>query len=207
MKILYALCAVLGLGACAKGAIFENATPVERAPLVVDIQNTEDNLSATKEVVVKEKEKSENIKQRTDYVPYVVKPYHETASQKVYTILASRAVNKMLRETTPLYENAKYPTLYIKDPLLEGTTSVPENSGYAMKVTKDIVTGSHSYLIVDSLRRADYVLDTHISSNLIASRGTEVVVYKLVLTDKDGKEVGSWVEMLSPITNDDQSWW
>jgi len=202
MKIFYLLTVISFLSACASGPIFgDEENPAPAKTVVVE------TVDQPQPAPQKQPKKAVEQPSRPDYVPYVTGPYKEATSQQIYAVLASRATNKMLIDTTSLYTQPQTPTVYINSPITEGALPIPENSLYSTQVVKDIINGTHSYKIVDSPRRADYVLDTYISRKPIANRETTIVVYKLVLSDKNNKNVGSWTETLSPIINDDQSWW
>ena len=203
MKIFYLLTVIPFLSACASGPIFGDDEAQAPTKTVAVTETVDQPQTASQ----KQPEKAVEQPARPDYVPYVTGPYKEASSQQIYTVLASRTANEMLIDTASLYTKPQAPTVYINTPITEGALPIPENSLYSTQVVKDIINGTHSYKIVDSPRRADYVLDTYISRKPIANRETTIVVYKLVLSDKNNKNVGSWTETLSPIINDDQSWW
>ena len=227
MKRLYLLPLVMALAACAEGSILEHDENLERPPLVIPAQTSEsvevkiepkaeaaeaqsEQPKTEAEVVVEKtvvEQKTVVAQKRPDYVPYVTKPYKDTTPQQIYSVLASRAVNRMLKDTASQYADNKLPQLYVDEPKTEGSNVVPENYAYTATVVKDIITGSHSYLLTDSQRGADYVLESYVSSNRVPGRETEIVVYKLIMKDADDKQIGAWHEALSPVTNDDQSWW
>ena len=146
-------------------------------------------------------------KPRINYVPYDVGSHKAATPQQIYTVLASRIINRMLKETSSIYADAKFPQLYVADTRKEGDNPLPDNYQYTAAVAKDIITGSHSYLLVDSQKDADYVLNIYVSSNRIPSRETDIITCRMIMQDRDNKEIGSWFETLSPITNDDKSWW
>ncbi len=179
MKYIYALPLLLMMAACSNGAIFG------------------DDDSSVKTV-----EEVKNLP-----VLYQNKPYKEATSQQIYTVLASRSINKMLKDTSEKYSGGKLPTIYVLEPKQQGSVVVPDNVEYATKVTKDILQGTKKYILADSELKADYVLETIISRNPIPARNTSIIVYKTIMKDNRKNEVGTWVETLSPIMNDDQSWW
>lgn len=208
MKNLYILSLLAFLPACVSGVILDDtpsATPVEKA--VVEQKKepkpepVAETTKASAETVVEVK------KQRLDYVPYSPSSREGTSSRQIYTVLASRTTNKMLKSTPHIYSNGKYPSLFIKNPVTKGDFSVPETSEYAATVTKDIITGSHSYLVTEYAKKADYILEIFVSGHPVAERGSAVIVYKTVLKDRQNKEIGTWTEILTPIMNDDKSWW
>lgn len=191
MKRLYIMPLLAILSACASGSIFGN--------------NPSDSVEPQKENVVNQTNEKQEV--RPDYAPYYIGRRHGTTTRQIYTVLASRATNKMLKSTAALYAGAKYPSLYVDNPVSEGLAAVPEQPEYLTTVVKDIVTGSHSYVLSDKKTQANYVLESFISSNSVTAANTKVIVYKIILKDNQQKEIGTWVETLSPIMNDDQSWW
>ena len=126
-------------------------------------------------------------------------------AQRIYSILTPRTVNKMLKETEDLYKSAA-PKLFIAFPTVENQGFAVPSPEYAEILTEDIIVGAKGYDIVNSAEQADYTLKTNIiGAN--TSRGTAMVVYKVTLTDKQNKQIGSWVENANQVTNDDKSWW
>lgn len=190
MKRLYIMPLLAILSACASGSIFGN--------------NPSDSVEPQQENVINQTNEKQEI--RPDYAPYYLGRKQGTTTRQIYTVLASRATNKMLKSTEALYAGAKYPSLYVGNPVSEGTAAV-EQPEYLTAIVKDIVTGSHSYVLSDKKTQANYVLESFISNNSVAAANTKVIVYKIILKDNQQKEIGTWVETLSPIMNDDQSWW
>lgn len=189
MKHFYILPMLALLSACASGSIFGGGEAEKNAP----------ETASPAAVAAKAA--------RPDYVPYRQGRDRTATSKQIYTVLASRAANKMLKSTAAVYAGGKYPPLYVSAPVAEGKTPVPENREYAGVVTQNIIAGSRSYALVDERAKADYVLETFVRSQPVVSRGTSVIVYKAVLKDAKQNEIGSWTETLSPVMNDDKSWW
>ncbi len=188
MKHFYILPVLAVLSACASGSIFGDG-------------KTEKNAQEKPAVSVAEKTP------RPDYVPYRQGRGQAAVSKRIYTILASRAVNKMLKNTAANYAGGKHPSLYVAAPVAEGQDAVPANIEYAGVVTRNIIAGSHGYALAGERTGADYVLETFVRSRPVAGRGTNVIVYTVVLKDGRQNTIGSWTETLSPVMNDDKSWW
>lgn len=191
MKHFYILPVLAVLSACASGSIFGNGETEK---------NAQEKASSA---AVSAAEKT----QRPDYVPYRQGCGQAAVSKRIYMILASRAVNKMLKNTAANYAGGKRPSMYVAAPVAEGQDAVPANVEYAGVVTQNIIAGSHSYVLAGKQAGADYVLETFVRSRPVVSRGTNVIVYKTVLKDGRQNEIGSWTETLSPVMNDDRSWW
>lgn len=189
MKHFHILPVLALLSACASGAIFGSGETETRAS------------EAASPAAAGAKA------ERPDYVPYRQGRDRAATSKQIYTVLASRAVNKMLKSTAAVYAGGKRPPLYVAAPVAEGKTPVPENLEYAGVVTQSVIAGSYSYALAGERAKADYVLETFVRSQPVVSRGTSVIVYKAVLKDAKQNEIGSWTETLSPVMNDDKSWW
>lgn len=189
MRRFYLLPVLMFLSACTSGSIFGN-TPSETTPSELPPQAEADRAAI-----------------RPDYVPYRQGRNREVTSKQIYTVLASRAANKMLMATAANYAGAEKPSLYISAPVIDGKNVVPDHAEYAAAVTKDIIAGAHSYSLVQNKSGADYLLEISVRGSSVVSRGTSVIIYKLVLKDQLQNEKGAWVETLSPIINDDKSWW
>ena len=122
---------------------------------------------------------------------------------QVYSIAATRAVNKFLDGTKVVYEQKPAPTLYIKEVVKEDDT-LPDGFYYAGKVTGDIIEASKSYRIVNNINEASYYLDVWVSRS---APDAHDLTYALVLMTADGQELGTWQETLKRLKNDDHSWW
>lgn len=126
---------------------------------------------------------------------------------QVYAIAATRATNKMLDQTQGLYlKKEEKPTLNVVAPQ-KLNDQLPDGFHYAHKVTMEIIEGSRNYTIVDNLNDADYSLQVLVNALPNPGSETPVIEYQLLMSDKDGKEVGSWVESIKQLQNDDKSWW
>lgn len=132
--------------------------------------------------------------------------YDETITPEVYAIVATRVTNKMLDQTTAIYEKIPAPTLYVMEVKKEDE-SLPNGFYHARRVSKDIIKGSRTFTIVENMNDADYYIETIVSA--IPLEGIEVpaVKYTLTLYDKDNKQINQWSEAIQQIQNDDKSWW
>lgn len=126
---------------------------------------------------------------------------------QVYAIAATRATNKMLDATQGLYlKKEQKPTLNLVAPQ-KLNDELPDGFHYAHKVTTKIIEGSGNYTLVDNLNDADYSLQVLVNALPNPGSVTPVIEYQLLMSDKNGKEVGQWVESVKQIQNDDKSWW
>ena len=105
---------------------------------------------------------------------------------EIYAIPATRATNKMLDETREFYEQNGDTFLFITD-LKKGDRQLPDGIYKAEQTTRKIIEGSKTF-----------------------KAGTPeepILVYRMILLDKDNKKINEWVEMVRRVNNDDRSWW
>lgn len=132
---------------------------------------------------------------------------NDSVSPKVYAIVATRGVNKMLDQTQNLYqEQNKKPKLLIQK-AEKLNTNLPDGFNYANKTIYDIVNGSQNYMLVDKLDDADFVLESSFDAKANPNMPSPIIIFNLSLKDKDGKVIDSWQESIKQVENDDQSWW
>lgn len=74
-------------------------------------------------------------------------------------------------------------------------------------MTREIIEGSKAFTLVNVREDADYWLDITVSRLNVKDVPGDVLQYKMVLSDKGGNEVGSWMESIRQVQNDDRSWW
>ena len=134
-------------------------------------------------------------------------PYYEIEQQitpDVYAIAATRVTNKMLDNSGYVYQNPEDVFIYIMDPK-KLDDRLPDGLHAARKVTREIISGSKNFKVTGDLNEADYYLQA-----LVENIGTEfdpIISYKLILFDKNNKQIDEWVETLKRVKNDDRSWW
>ncbi len=121
-----------------------------------------------------------------------------------YSIVATRAVNKMLLDAPALFATDKSAPLYIAD-MVQVDRYLPEGSYAAEKAAKDIIHGSAMFNLVTDQAQAKYILQSSITN--INTPEFPVIVYRMELYDNQGQKLGSWSDSLRQIQNDDKSWW
>lgn len=131
--------------------------------------------------------------------------YDETTTPEVYSIVATRAVNKMLDDTRPIYENLGSTFIYIMEPKkMKGDVT---NGFYlSQRVTRNIIEGSKTYTVVNNMKETDYYLETLISKIEIEGQDSPIIQYKLMMFDKSDRKVNEWIETIRKVKNDDRSW-
>lgn len=133
--------------------------------------------------------------------------YEETSAPQLYSVVAARVTNKMLDQTTEIYERALPPKLYIMQIKKAGVEHIPDGFFYSRQVTKEIIEGSKTFVPVNTREEADYVLDIVVSRLNVKNVPGTVLQYKMTMFDKGNNEVGSWTEAIRQVQNDDRSWW
>ena len=229
MRYLYILSLAIILSACRSGTIVEaeknDTTKTEQTYWADEDYKTSSQSEAATPKVVKinpniviepDYEEQPNITITTEksnisvtqdqYAPAPSLTLSDETSRQLYTVLGSRAINKMLTETANLYKDEK-PNLFLSYPNVDNRNMIFSSPEYAEVVAEDIIVGSESYNVVHASDAADYVLDTYISGATVAGRGTPVVAYRIILKDRQNKQIGTWSESVSQIANDDKSWW
>ncbi len=133
--------------------------------------------------------------------------YEETSAPQMYSVVAARVTNKMLEQTTKIYDKPMRPKLYVMQIKKAGVEHIPDGFYHSRRVTKEMIEGAKTFIPVNEREDADYVLDITVSRLNVQSIQGDVLQYKMILSDKSGNEVGSWMENIRQVQNDDRSWW
>ncbi len=128
-------------------------------------------------------------------------------SPKVYAIVASRTVNKMLDETQNLYQSKDAKKKLFIPKAQKLNSSLPDGFNYANKTIYDIVDGSSMFILVSKVDDADLVLESSFDAKANPNMPSPIIVFNLTLKDNAGKVIDSWQENIKQLANDDQSWW
>ncbi len=160
-----------------------------------------------KDVLKTEKKISTVSSSQSKHFPYQNVERAKVSMPQLYYVLASRTVNKMLKSTAIIYNSVKSPTMYVEIPQNENPAVDLPNLEYAATATKNIISGAHAYALTENRATADYILQTYISQTQNYDREKPILSYRLILKNRANEKIGTWVDSLSPISNDDQSWW
>lgn len=141
--------------------------------------------------------------------PMVPNPYQEDKyqDQRMYTVAASRVVNKMLKETEHVYRKTPRPNIFVRPVKKLGSEHLPEGFSSAQTTAEQIIAGSSTYVLTRNPDNAKYYLDMSVSKLEVDSLPGTVVQYKAVLFDRWNHQVGTWTEVIRQVQNDDKSWW
>ena len=117
-------------------------------------------------------------------------------SPEAYDVVATRATNRMLQDTSAIYDNA-HKTLYLKETKLL-SSDLPYGSNRLRSTTKEIISGSKTYDLVNNSKAADFIIDA--SADWYVTEGsTPALQYKISLFDKSGRKVNEWVEIIRQV--------
>lgn len=119
-------------------------------------------------------------------------------SPEVYMVVATRAANRMLQDTSAIYDSGKTRTLYLKDTKLL-SKDLPYGSHRLKGVTKDIISGSKTFDIVNNSKNADFIAETTADWYVAPNNTIPALQYTLTLLDKNGKKVNEWVEVIRQV--------
>ncbi len=118
-------------------------------------------------------------------------------SPEAYIVVATRATNRMLQDTSALYDSATK-KIYIKD--INLLSSDLPYGGYRLKgATKEIISGSNTFEVVNNVKDADFIIepiaDWYISSN----SEIPALQYTMKLLDKNGNKLDEWIEVIRQV--------
>lgn len=119
-------------------------------------------------------------------------------SPEAYIVVATRATNRMLQDTSAIYDSGKARTVYIKDTKLL-SSDLPYGSHRLKGATKDIISGSKTYEVVNNINNADFVIDTSADWYVAPDNTMPALQYKLSMYDRNGKKVNEWVEIIRQV--------
>ncbi len=138
--------------------------------------------------------------------PYGLENFsNETIAPEIYTIVATRTVNKMLDSTHKMYENKSDNFVYVMEPKIED--DLPNGFYLSQDVTKKIIDSSRTFTVVNNLNDATYYTETLIKKIQIEGKDAPIIQYKLMLFDKQNNKLDEWSETIRQVENDDRSWW
>lgn len=196
--------------------------PVEEEPLV----EVKEEVAVSKDVapiIVKEVETSVEPVKEDGGVPVenVVKvtveksPYHSKVvdirkpdakvalgttvkySPEAYIVVATRATNRMLQDTSALYDSATK-KIYIKD--INLLSSDLPYGGHRLKgATKEIISGSNTFEVVNNVKDADFVVEPTADWYVSSNSDVPALQYTMRLLDKNGNKVDEWIEVIRQV--------
>lgn len=200
MRILLSLVVISMLSACGIADYYGNQ-PMEEETIVENYRSYNEQNSYYRENYAKTSQNTYTIDK-----PYGVKDFSEDAVMpEVYTVVATRAINKMLDNTQKLYNDRKNNALFIND--FEKDEDLPSGHYLAEYTSKKIINASRTFKVVNTREEANYLLKTLISRVTIEGSDNKIIQYKLILSDKDENVIDEWIETIRRTESYDNSWW
>lgn len=141
---------------------------------------------------------------RSDHRPIKDLDLERGIIPQVYALAATRATNKMVDQTRDLPEDSDKNFLYIMETKVLDK-DLPAGFSAAEKITREILESSENFKVTNQKTEADYILKIIIGNG--GSEQRPIVVYKLILLDKDEVKLREWTESVRRVRNDDRSWW
>ena len=118
-------------------------------------------------------------------------------SPEAYIVVATRATNRMLQDTAAIYDNGTK-RVYVKDINLL-SSDLPYGSHRLKGATKDIISGSKTFDVVNNIKDADFVIEPSADWFVASNNATPALQYKMSLLDKNGKKVDEWIEIIRQV--------
>ena len=115
-------------------------------------------------------------------------------SPEAYNVVARRATNRMLQDTSSLYGNGRTKRIFLKDTKLL-SSDLPYGSQRLRGITKEIISGSETYDVINNAADADYILDSA-ADWYVSGGAAPALQYKITMFDKNGSKVNEWVEII-----------
>ena len=144
--------------------------------------------------------------QASEITTPVVEPtydFQDTYMTKAYETAATRATNKMLDDTTEFYEITVKPKLYVKE-IIKKSPNLPDGFYTARRAIREIAGKSGTYILVNDMSEADYLLDSSISE--FNAAGLPAIMFRMTINDKTDQPLKAWNVVIRQMA-EDQSWW
>ena len=117
-------------------------------------------------------------------------------SPEAYNVVATRAANRMLQDSAALYGNGGK-TVFIKDTKVL-SSDLPYGANRLKSTTKEIISGSKAFDVVNTVENADYILDSS-ADWFVTNNAAPALQYKMSMFDKSGRKVNEWVEIIRQV--------
>lgn len=118
-------------------------------------------------------------------------------SPEAYNVLATRAINRMLQDTSAIYDNGRTKTVYLRDPKML-SSDLPYGSQRLKTVAKEIISGAKAFDVVNNSNNADFIIDSS-ADWYVTDTAAPALQYKLAMFDRAGRKVNEWVEIIRQV--------
>ena len=129
--------------------------------------------------------------------------FQDVYMTKAYETAATRAANKMLDDTSELYETNQKPNIYIKQIQKTGD-NLPDGFYTAQKSLREIIGKSGTFVLVNDMSKADYIIESTVSE--FNAAGLPAILFRLNINTKDEQPYKAWNVVIRQLT-EDKSWW
>ncbi len=179
-----------------------------KAPIMVEVkEETEAKAPVAKEEGGAVENKVEVIVEKSPYHAKVVdirKPDAKVNlgttvkySPEAYIVVATRATNRMLQDTSAIYDGASK-KIYIKD--INLLSSDLPYGGHRLKgATKEIISGSNTFEVVNNIKDADFVVEPTADWYVSSNSDVPALQYTMKLLDKNGNKIDEWIEVIRQV--------
>lgn len=118
-------------------------------------------------------------------------------SPEAYIVVATRATNRMLQDTSAIYDSASK-KVYIKD--INLLSSDLPYGGHRLKgATKEIISGSNTFEVVNNIKDADFVVEPTADWYVSSNSDIPALQYTMKLLDKNGNKIDEWIEVIRQV--------
>lgn len=129
--------------------------------------------------------------------------WQDTYMTKAYETAATRVANKMLDDTSDLYETKDHPKLYIKQ-VIKKSPNLPDGFHTARQALREITGKSGTFVLVNNIEEADYILEPTVSE--FNAAGLPAIIFRIDLNDKNDQPFRAWNVVIRQLS-EDKSWW
>lgn len=119
---------------------------------------------------------------------------------EAYTLAASRIFNRFIKDTVAVYSAKPNVLLYIKSAEVK-SADLPDGVVEGVNSFKSKLLTSFTYAITDDENNNDYYLETSVDWFDTMSKTVPAIKYTVVLYDKNGNIVDTWVEIVKKAEN------
>lgn len=134
----------------------------------------------------------------------VVKKVIIPSMPEAYKLAATRTLNRLLRDTSSLYQSRPNLKIYVKRPVAK-SSDLPGGIENGTDTLKRNLANSYVFSVTDNLSAADYYLTTEADWFDTPSKNVPAIKYTTSLYDLNGKKLNEWTEVIKQ-TDSNKIW-
>lgn len=123
---------------------------------------------------------------------------------EAYKLAATRTLNRLLRDTSSLYQSRPNLKIYVKRPVAK-SSDLPGGIENGTDTLKRNLANSYVFSVTDNLSAADYYLTTEADWFDTPSKNVPAIKYTTSLYDLNGKKLNEWTEVIKQ-TDSNKIW-